>query len=299
MQPKVVGRRDVFVPPADPLEMYRYNPPASKVEGGMAVGTVAFCTRDDIKAATAISWKHADYSFLGPNEYVGEFIITGNLLTMQRNQCVNNMEGDWLLFIDDDMVWQPSAVRMLVERQRETDADIIGALCFQRSSPHQPTLYRSNKAGTGYTYEEKWEPGEVLEVDATGLAFCLITTKALTKILRHETGDPDIYFPSQAERKGLRPWNFFQWDGAWGEDFAFCRAAKEAGCRILVDTGIEIGHIGDHVIGRREFLREIAFRHDVLTEAKREMAADMGVKVMTRREALTILEQMMEDEVRR
>jgi len=298
MPKKNNGRRGVFVPPAQPLEIFRLNPPTGI--GTRAVGTVAFCVRDSMKAATAISWKRANYSFLAANEYVGEFIITGNLLTMQRNQCVNRMEGDWILFIDDDMTWQPDAIRQIVETQKRTGADIVGGLCFQRTAPYQPTLYYSNKEGTGYTYEEKWNDGEILHVDATGLAFCLITRDALTKIVRNETGDETVMFPSSIdERKNLRPWNFFQWDGQWGEDFAFCRAAKAAGCSIVVDTAIEIGHIGDLIVGRKEFLREIFFRHEAVEAAKRQIAADIGVDVMSRAEALEILEKWMEEEAQK
>jgi hypothetical protein len=285
------------VPPAQPMEIFRLHPvttPESR-----AVGTVAFCARDEIKVATAMSWKKGDYSFLAPNEYVGEFFITGNLLTMQRNECVRQMEGDWILFIDDDMTWQPQAIRQIVETQKRTGADVVGGLCFQRTPPHQPTLYYSNANGTGYAFEEKWDEGDILEVDATGLAFCLITTEALTKIIRHQTGDQSVVFPDMEERKTHAPGTFFQWDGRWGEDFAFCREAKAAGCKIVVDTGIEIGHIGDHVITRKTFLREIFFRHEVVEDAKRESVEGLPVQVMSRNEALAILEQMMEDEAKR
>jgi glycosyltransferase involved in cell wall biosynthesis len=289
--------RGGIVPPAQPMEIYRLSPPAA--DGSRAVGTIAFCTRDDIKAATAISWKRGDYSFLAANEYISEFIITGNLLTMQRNECIKQMDGDWILFIDDDMTWQPQAIRQIVETQRRTGAEVVGGLCFQRTPPHQPTLYMSNADHTGYAFEEKWNDGEILDVDATGLAFCLITTAALTKIIHHETGDKSIVWPSLEERKRIPGWRFFQWDGRWGEDFQFCRAAKSAGCRIVVDTGIEIGHVADIVVTKKDFLKEVFFRHEAVENAKRESVKDLGVDVLSRAEALVLLEKMMEDEARR
>jgi len=289
------GRRGVLVPPAQPLEIYTVGQPDS----GRSVGTVAFCTRDEMKVATAISWKHADYSFLAPDEYVSEFIITGNILSQQRNECIQRLDGDWILFIDDDMAWQPSAIRQIVETQQRTGADVVGGLCFQRTAPHQPTLYISNKEGTGYTYHEKWEDGDVIDVDATGMAFCLITTQALTKIVQSVTGDPLAHFPSFEERKRIAgaP-TFFQWDGRWGEDFGFCREAQRAGCRIVVDTGIEIGHIAERVVGKVDFWKEMFFRHEAAGEAKRAVADELGVTTISRQEALERIEAVMEAEVR-
>ena len=279
------------------MTVLKVNP--ALAEGSRAVGTIAMCARDDVKSLTAISWLMSDYGFLAPDEYVGRFIITGNMLTMQRNECVHRMEGDWILFIDDDMTWQPKHIAQIVESQRRTGADVVGGLCFQRTAPYQPTLYRVNRDGTGYTYTERWTPGDVIDVDATGMAFCLITAEALSKIVRHETGDPDASYPPYGERSSLK-WRpqFFQM-GQFGEDFSFCRSAKAAGCRIVVDTGIEIGHIGDHVVTRETFLREVFFRHDAAGDAKRAAVAGMDVEVMARREALEILEAMMADEVRR
>ena len=76
-------------------------------------------------------------------------------------------------------------------------------------------------------------------------------------------------------------------------------AAKAAGCSIVVDTAIEIGHIGDLIVGRKEFLREIFFRHEAVEAAKRQIAADIGVDVMSRAEALEILEKWMEEEAQK
>lgn len=284
--PGAVKRRGVIIPPAQPMEILRVNPPTTI--GSRTVGTIAMCCRDSVKAPTVTSMITQDYTFLGPNENVGRFIITGNLLTMQRNECVNQMDGDWILFIDDDMVWQPSAVTKILQTQKDTGADVVGGLCFQRTSPHQPTLYFQKEGG--YTFLERWDDGEILDVDATGLAFCLITVQALTKIVRHVTDDPTAVFPSLETRKRLgAPPNFFQWDGRWGEDFAFCREAKAAGCRIIVDTGIEIGHVSELIVNKKSFLRELAFRSDPILEAKRVLNETVGIETMSREEAMTRL----------
>jgi hypothetical protein len=278
------------------MNVLRLNP--TRPETARARGTIAMCTRDDVKAVTAMSWLLTDDSFLRPNEYLGKFIITGNLLVEQRNQCVQRMDGDWILFIDDDMTWQPDAVRRIVETQESTGADIVGGLCFQRSSPHQPTMYITNPEGTGYTYHEVWEPGEIVDVDATGMAFCLITVKAFNKIIRAQTGDDTAFLPSHEDRKriNMAP-QFFRWDGRYGEDLGFCKIAKAAGCRIVVDTGIEIGHVSERVVGKKEFWTEMFLRPDAAEEAKRSTTGHMGIRVISRAQALERVEALLADEV--
>jgi hypothetical protein len=282
----------------NPIEMdlFKANPP--KGPDSRAAGTIGMVTRDTITSPTAISWQMTDYSFLAPHEYVGRFIIQGNVLVQQRNTCVQRMEGDWLLFIDDDMSWQPDALGRIVATQRRTGADIVGGLCFQRGGAHQPTMYRSNLDGTGYAYIEVWEDGDIMPVDATGMAFTLITNEAFSKIVRFVTGDSEAVFPPLDMRMRMPAPDFFRWDGRWGEDLGFCRLAQAAGCRIVVDTGIEIGHVGMHTITKETFLHGLAFRHPLIEEARRASVAPLGLETMTRAEAIAALEAIMEREVR-
>lgn len=251
-------------------------------------GTIAICTRDSVKAGTATSWLMTDYSFVGPNAYVIRYFIQGHILTMQRNASLQEMEGDWIIFIDDDMVFQPDAIGRLVKTHLETGSEIVGGLCFQRAEPHQPTMYYESPRG-GYLYREDWEEGSVVDVDATGMAFCLISIKALSKIIQHVTGDPDAYFFSKQERQNLPPPQFFQWGPRYGEDFNFCRAAKNAGCRIVVDTSIAIGHIGEHVIDHKTFLRGLALREEDEAMKRKEANDLLGLPTMSADFALTKL----------
>src|SRR5512142_2035593 len=126
--PRVIGGQGSPLPE---LKVFRTTQP------GVTIGTVAICTRDRISAPTAISMMTSDWSFLAYNENISRTIIQGHVLTLQRNECLGQMEGDWILFIDDDMTWQPDAIRKLISAQRRVDADIIGGLCFQRGEPFQ------------------------------------------------------------------------------------------------------------------------------------------------------------------
>jgi len=243
------------------------------------VGTIAMVTRDNVSAQTAISWLMDDRTYIGPGEYSQRFIIQGNVLVHQRNECIAKMDGDWILFIDSDMAFQPGAVTELVKTREKFDLDMVGGLCFQRTPPYQPTMYvKAAEAEHGYTFLEDWGDDEAVEVDATGMAFVLIHKRVFDRILRKQTGEG---FPDLEQRQGMRPPPFFRWQGEYGEDFLFCREAKESGSRIFVDTSIKIGHVGPTTVNEETFLREIAFRKPDEQDFREGQLGDVGHKALT------------------
>ena len=242
---------------------------------GESVGTVAMCTRDRVAAGTAISWMAADYSFLKPGQTVTRYIVQGHVLTLQRNECVQNMQGEWIVFVDDDMTFQPDAVSRLVATAYENDLDMVGGLCFQRGEPHQPTLYmRERPDGGNYLFLEDWEKDAVVEVDATGMAFVLIRRRVFERI----AGE----FPPLAQRLSGRPPSYFRWDeSGYGEDLAFCQLVKKAGMRIFVDTSVAVGHIGEQHITEETFLLQLINRSPLVTEKRKLINDAMGLPTMT------------------
>jgi hypothetical protein len=247
-------------------------------------------TRDNVAAQTAISLLMTDYSFLKQGEFVKKYIIQGNVLVFQRNETIGRMQGDWVLLIDSDMTWQPGDIKTLVETREKFDLDIVSGLCFQRGDPYQPTMYISaeraplmeGRTWSGYTFLEQWEEDSAVEVDATGMAFCLIHKRVFDRILMQKTGE---VFPEWEERERMIPPPFFRWDGEKGEDFRFCEEAKASGSRIFVDTSVKVGHIGQQIITEETFLREIAFRKDYEQSFREQQLEGVGYKAITREEA--------------
>lgn len=258
--------------PAASVEVFSIN----RGEPGTACGTLAIPVRDHINTSTAASLLGTDWSWVPDGQFVQRWIIQGNILTLQRNEAVQRMEGDWILFIDDDMVWQPDTVGRLVSIRDELDLDMVGGLCFRRTDPFQPTLYMREQPTSGaYNFLEKWSD-DLVEVDATGMAFCLIHKRVFERI----AGSP---MPPREER--VRPTGFFAWAGSYGEDLAFCQLAKETGSRIFVDTRIQIGHIGEQTITHENYLYAIATRDERTEKDRREVNDRMGLPTMTAAEA--------------
>lgn len=263
------------------MNVYR----SSDVGGGKTLGTVAFCTRDHLNASTATCLWSTDWSWIPQERSVQRFITQGSILTMQRNECLKRMEGDWLLFIDDDMVWEPDAVGRLVKSWEEAQAQfddpvILGALCHRRAAPHDPTLYVREPDSGRYRFVEKWDT-DYVEIDATGCAFLLIPATAIERMV----AKAGTTWPSFEDRQHLLPPPIFRWDGTFGEDLSFCADARSAGCHILVDTRIQIGHIAEVTVDHRSFLREIAERDPFSEEKVRFMNEKIGIPTMTAEEA--------------
>jgi len=246
---------------------------------GQVIGTICFPVRDHLAAATVTALIGTDLrSWLPEGATVSHQIIQGNNLVLSRNEAVQRMQGDWLVFIDDDMVWQPDAVKNLVTTALEEDLDILGGLCFRRSAPFQPTLYmREGPTSGAYNFLERWDT-DIIEVDATGMAFIYISKRALETM----AGSP---MPPLSVRESLGPPNFFRWEGQLGEDLRFCQEAKAAGLRIFVDTRIEIGHVAERIVGHREFLVELAMRDNELWTAREKVNKEMGLPTVSPFEA--------------
>lgn len=255
-----------------------------KGHGAVCAGTLAIPMLDRMPAESVMSLVGTDWTWLPENQYIkGPMIIHGSsVLTSVRNEAVQRLEGDVLVFCDDDMVWKPDAIKRLVQTREEYDLDMLGALCFRRGEPFQPTLYMREQPDEGmYNFLERWD-SDLVEVDATGMAFCVIHKRVFERI----AGKP---MPSLEERMNMGPPQFFRWVGTLGEDLRFCQDAKRAGCKIWVDTRIEIDHVGEHNINKRDFWLELATRPDEVMDERRRVNAEMGLQTVEKDEAMKLL----------
>ena len=244
------------------------------------IGTVAIPTRERVAAQFLLSMLLADWSFTGGRlpHYV---VVEGSQLPLQRNLCVHLMRGPWLLFIDDDMVFQPDTIGRLIStywrlKEEHEEPLIVGGLCVRRGVPHQPTLY-VRKDEHSYQILEDWD-SDIVEVDATGGAFVLIERAVFEAIM----GGP---MPSPEVRAELPPWQHFEWYGAMSEDLRFCQKARAAGARVFVDTRIVIDHMSSHPASIRDFWGHAASRSDELIEHVRAHNDLLGLPTLTREDA--------------
>jgi hypothetical protein len=150
---------------------------------------------------------------------------------------------DYLLFIDGDMVFPAEGLDRLIDR----DADVVGALCTMRQPPCLPTIGMFKKDPEGNVEKVqtilKYPDNALLEVDSIGMAFTLISRKALQAV-------------KDTQPKGAGSFRFepLPNGGELPEDSAFCYRAKQAGLKIHCDTGLSILHKGYKLWGEQDYL---------------------------------------------
>lgn len=156
--------------------------------------------------------------------------VTGDILVQYARerfaQSVIEMDADYLLMIDDDMLSPPD----LFYKLAENDKDICAALAFTRNPDHKPVIYDVIEGIDPVTHKEyyinkftmNYPRNTLVQCDAVGFGAVLIKRKVLDAI-------------KEPRFMGLT---------GCGEDITFCHKAKKLGFEVWMDTRIKLGHLG-------------------------------------------------------
>jgi len=153
--------------------------------------------------------------------------VSGADVAVARNNLAGRAAGDYILFIDDDVLLPTDALVKLISHNK----DIICGLYYSRQEPFFPQIYYKNKESKD-RYDAVFEPEGLIEIDACGGGCLLIKKEVFDKLEK-----PYFHYIPRGE-KTLRK----------GEDLYFCEKAKEAGFKIYCDTSVKCGHMGTKVI---------------------------------------------------
>lgn len=156
-------------------------------------------------------------------------MIFGYQLPFARNRIVQEAlkaESTYVLFIDADMEFPQDMLLKLLEHK----VPMVNALAFRRTKPHYPCIFSWNEQEG--CYETMVYTKGLLEVDATGMAAHLIHT--------------DVF------KAMKQPWYYYR-DHQFSSDLTFCENARKLGYKILIDTDLKIGHIGEEIVITEDF----------------------------------------------
>lgn len=149
-----------------------------------------------------------------------------------------------LIMMDTDQCYHEQTIPRLLSHKKP----IVGCLVFRRYPPFDPLMLRG-EIGKYKTIEE-WDPGSLVEVDATGTGCLLFEMEVFRRM-------PGPWFRSRSH------------DGSpVGEDIGFCSDLRAAGYRILVDTSVPAGHLSQIQVVEGTWrlyrkLKEAEERHNV------------------------------------
>lgn len=140
-----------------------------------------------------------------------------------KNECTH------ILFIDDDMTFDPDTLEQLLENEKE----IVGVWSHSRALPLRPTVAFLDENGNYKPHDSIARfvrPDKTFECYSIGMGIALIDLKVFEAIEK-----PWFYFESHPSGKMLV-----------GEDAWFCKQARSAGYKIYCDPRIDVGHLGEY-----------------------------------------------------
>lgn len=176
-----------------------------------------------------------------------QFVVGSSIIHKARNElCAHFLASDFtdLLFIDDDMQWQPGAVFRLLA----SDKPLIGGVGRMR-------VQKPNSDPAVWCWRPKHDQGALTQDDmgavealGMGAAFMLINRGVFNAMAE---AHPDWKRPGAADwspqMRALYHEFFAQTvgpDGEIGEDYTFCNRWRDLGGSVWVDPSIALGHVG-------------------------------------------------------
>jgi hypothetical protein len=174
-------------------------------------------------------------------ESVVRIHTAGSLLVRERNDLVKVfLETDCthMMCIDSDIGWNPLDIKKLLDYNE----DFVASLYPARGE--RVFLFRGVYEGENkrMVISEK----KLLEMQYIPAGFMLLKRCVLEKMIDFF---PQLYYePKEESLKHTKGYCLFDteiWDGEfWGEDYVFCRRARQSGFRIWIDPLITLDHAG-------------------------------------------------------
>lgn len=203
-------------------------------------------------------------------------IIASGVMTADhnRNLIVEEFlksDAEWLFWIDADTTVPVGAAERMLAHGRP----LVSGLYYGKNEPHPPIAYHVyNGAFTPIDRMIRWEVGEIIEVDATGMG-CMLTHRSVFEEMKkayrvfqsdggsihlvHKddviTTDSPVDYVSgsivdgylhlavkEPTLEGLR-FPFFQIEHNRTEDMFFFDKAARLGYKPVLDSSVECGHL--------------------------------------------------------
>lgn len=212
--------------------------------------TLAFPSRGITDPAFAVALRLLQLPLTKDDRYEVLY-VTGADVAVARNTLALDFKGDYIFFIDDDVLPPFDTITKLIQHNK----DIVAGLYFAKQRPHFPQIFlRSKKTKGRYDSVINYPKNELIEVDACGAGCMLIKKEVFEKLKK-----PYFQYIPRGEKTPRI-----------GEDFYFCEKVKKAGFKIYCDTSIICKHIGTTYIGPEHW--EIS--NDKLKEIEERMGPE-------------------------
>lgn len=165
---------------------------------------------------------------------------------------LNKSEAEVLLFLDDDILYDPMELRNMMKAMQHHDLDILGA-SYMTKEERDPCFCIRPLEPEEVVYGEGGSIQEVMYVSTGCMA---VHRRVFQKMI-------DAEIVHLCHPKTLKYYPFFAnkeryVQGMWmdlSEDWEFCHRARDLGFKVWNDTTVKLGHIGDKIYDWDDFHR--------------------------------------------
>ena len=195
--------------------------------------------------------------------------LSGQPVDQARNMIVENAAGEWLFFLDSDVICPADTIPRLMATAKRLDAKIVSGLYYRRSNPLEgnrpvPGMYRwfpeqiTEYGRGGHRAILDFKPGDVVEADVVGAGCLLINMEVFRTVpksavrewyLKHY-GDIPLF---HTVPDGWFVFGPYIKSNQMSEDFIALHAMKEYGYKCFVDTSVLCKHVLPFSVGIEGF----------------------------------------------
>lgn len=186
----------------------------------------------------------------------GDALIDRSRSYVASRFLMDHPESEVLMFIDDDVVFNPRDAVKIARLVKDESLDIVGG-AYMIKQADNPRLAVKTFDGDRVIFGEN---GAVQKVENVSTGFMAIHRRVLEKMAKTlplcHPGDMKFYPFFQPYPKEI--------NGSWvylSEDWAFCQRAQDLGFSVWLDTTTKLSHAGRYVYDWDDLFRPGKVEH--------------------------------------
>lgn len=228
--------------------------------------TAAMCVHRGVKVPTFHAMRELEkvqdpkFEF---NILEGDALIDRSRGRMATHWMKKNKDVDYLLFLDDDIVYDPRDLQRMMLVMKHHDLDILGAAYATKADEGATFAIRTLTGNESIPFGRE---GLIQRVRYVSTGCMAIHRRVFQKMIEDGEKRPDdpnaIHFchPSTKEFSPFfMPMQHKDENGRWlylSEDWAFCQRAIDLGFKVYCDTTIKLHHIGDKIYNWDDIIKQ-------------------------------------------
>lgn len=157
--------------------------------GRTTIGTVAYMggilsTPEPFTKAWGDMIQYNYEYVLSQNERIQYVKSSVSYHSFARDSLIDQMQGDWILMIDTDVIFEPDVVGLMLNKLEVYNIDVLAGIYPFKGTVHAPVLYGYNKKKKERFIVGDWDDKvDILPMDSAG-AGCLMIRKSVVEKIK-------------------------------------------------------------------------------------------------------------------